>query len=64
MSKYPNNGPTLSKSTIKTPRRPPPSPDRIAAEQRQLARDCAERRELNKLLNAGRYSEFLQRIGL
>lgn len=62
--KHPNNGPTFSKSPVKATRLSPSSLARIAVAQEQLARDCAERRELNKLLSAGRYSEFLQRIGL
>jgi len=65
MSKYPDNGPSLSKATYKASRPEcAPSPERQQLAEEQLARDCAKSRELNKLSSAGDYMGVLRKLGL
>ena len=61
--KPPANGPTFSKATIKNPKRPPPSPARVRAEQEQVARDTAKSRRILKLLHTDT-TAFFEELGL
>jgi hypothetical protein len=63
MARHPNNGPSLSKPTIKKPRPTPPSLAQVQSAREQEARDADKSRSVHHELKKDGIVAYLKRRG-